>query len=105
MNNLDTYTKVVLTVIAACLSILTFQQSNIVPEATASSPKTDVVGGVRYGLVPLNEDGSVSVRIIAADEIDVNISGVDTYDELNVNIDEVGGNSVSSGGPINVRMK
>ncbi len=108
----DTYTKVVLTIIAISLIFLVFEQLSW-PGPAYAAPKD-----ARYGLVPLNPDGSITVRLSPLDELDVNIKGVDTSDELNVeisgvdtsdelpvNIDEVGGSSISSGGPISVRMK
>ena len=69
-----------------------------------------------YGLVPLNPDGSITVKLSAAQPLDVNIKNIDTYDELrvdvysistsdelDVNLDEVGGGWISNGGPIKVK--
>ena len=42
-----------------------------------------------YGLVPLNADGSISVTIKSAEEMDVNIVSIDTSDKLRVNVEEV----------------
>lgn len=110
----DTYTKVVLTVIAIALSIIVIKDTNVIPKAYAS--KSSIPSN--YGLVPLNDDGSITVKLDASDEIDVNIKGVSTYDqlrvdinkistseELNINLDEVGGGYVSSGGPIKVKLQ
>ena len=110
----DLYTKTILTVIAACLVLLVLGNVDLMPKAYADYDTPS------YGLVPLNEDGTVSVKIksISPNEVmDVNIKDIDTYDmmkvtikdietsdELNVNIDEIGGSSVSSGGPIKVKM-
>ncbi|TPN85922.1 hypothetical protein [Aquimarina algicola] len=109
----DKYTKFILTIIAICLVILVFKDANIVPKAHASD---SII--TKYGLVPINEDGSITVKISNTDEIDVNIKNIDTYDrlkvdlneistrnELDINIDEVGGSSLSSSGPIKVKIQ
>ena len=41
---------------------------------------------LNYGLVPLNEDGSITVKLSASDEIDVNITDISTYDKLYVHL-------------------
>jgi len=110
----DKYTKVVLTVIAVCLVNLSLGGISLFPQAHAGPNTPDL----NYGLVPLNEDGSITVRLSAMDEIDVNIKNISTSDELHVdlaeistndeldiNIDEVGGSFVSMGGPIEVTIK
>ena len=108
---IDTYTKFILTVIAFCLVVLTFNSVDIFPKAYAN----EVVNyGGNYGLVPMNEDGSINVRLQGVsdelEKIDVNITGIKTYDklkidlaeistreELDINIEEVGGWSVNGG--------
>jgi len=105
----DFYTKAVLTVIALCLSFQVIQEIQLIPTVNA--------GGYNTPLLPLNEDGSLNVRWSDNQEIDVVISGVDTYDELKVevsevsarepidiNIDEVGGSFVPMSGPIKVKL-
>jgi hypothetical protein len=93
----DLYTKTVLTIIAVCLSVLTLQSIDIIPKSYASgNEKTSITTAPKnYGLVPVNDDGT----------IDVNITRISTYDELDVNIDEIGNASLSSGGPIPVTIK
>lgn len=102
----DKFTKIVLVVIAINLSILTLKNLDLSPKVYASEPSDSLVQKPeqKYGWVPINEDGTISVRLSALDEIDVNIVGVETNDELDVNIDEVGGRFVSSGGPISVEI-
>lgn len=87
---IDRYTKFILTIIAFCLVVLTLNNVDIFPKAYAN----DVVNyGGNYGLVPMNEDGSINVRLQgideAIDELDVNIVGIETYDELEVDIVEI----------------
>lgn len=104
----DFYTKTVLTIIALCLAILTLQNVDIIPKAHASEPNNNlgIIETKKYGLVPLNEDGSIDVNIKSfASEMDVNISSIDTKDELDINIDEIGGGYVSYGGPISVKVE
>jgi len=102
----DKFTKIVLTIIAVNLSILTITNLDLMPKAYANEPskKMELTPNANYGLVPLNEDGSINVKLTSHNEIDVNIVGINTNDELDVNIDEVGGGFLSSGGPIRVRI-
>ena len=68
----DLYTKTVLTIIAGCLVMLVLKNSSLVPEALAAAPATNRA----YGLVPVNADGSVTVRLQTAEAMPVNIVGV-----------------------------
>ncbi|WP_299255828.1 hypothetical protein [uncultured Aquimarina sp.] len=109
----DSYTKAILTIIAVCLGIIVLKEINIIPKAYANNTSTS-----NYGIVPINDDGTITVKLDTSDEIDVNIKGINTYDmlkvdinkvstsdELNINIDEIGGTYVSSGGPIKVKIQ
>ncbi|GGK41939.1 MULTISPECIES: hypothetical protein [Flavobacteriaceae] len=96
------YLKTVLTVIAVCLTILTIKSLDLIPKAYAKTPNNLI--NKEYALVPINSDGSINVKITNTSEIDVNITSIDTSDELDVNIDEIGGGYVSHGGPIIVKM-
>lgn len=102
----DKFTKLVLTVIAVNLSILTVKNLDLIPKVQAHepSPHLNLAPETNYGLVPLNDDGTINVRLSTADELDVNIVGIKTYDVMDVNIDEVGGGFVSYGGPIAVEI-
>ncbi|HET8810595.1 MAG TPA: hypothetical protein VFM65_10085 [Flavobacteriaceae bacterium] len=96
----DQYTKTVLTIIAICLVTLTIKQLDVFPKAYAGNPiENENLKPENYGLVPLNEDGTISVRLID-DEIDVNLVGIDTYDIMDVNIEEVGGYSFYNAIPV-----
>lgn len=88
----DFYTKTVLTIIAVCLTVLTLQNVDIIPKAYAAEKKNNLntVPDKNYALVPVNENGT----------IDVVIRGINTSDELDVNIDEVGGMSVYRAIPV-----
>lgn len=97
----DVYTKFMLTIIAACLLALTLRGRQLLPSVQAGP----VAGkNMSYGVVPLNEDGSITVRLSDHDQINVNIADITTSDELDINIDEIGGGYVSNGGPINVKV-
>lgn len=74
----DLYTKTVLTIIAICLSIIVFNQGGIIPSAFAETPKA-FKSNMNYGLVPLNDDGSVNVRISSSEILEVKIEEVDAY--------------------------
>ena len=59
---------------------------------------------MNYGLVPLNADGSIDVNIKSnSSTMDVNIVDISTSDELDVNIDEVGGYSNYGIVPVEVK--
>jgi hypothetical protein len=93
-----------LTIIAICLVALTMNTFHIFPEVNANDSFKVNFANTGYGLVPVNEDGSISVRLTSTDEIDVNISNISTSDELEVNLAEIGGGYVSYGGPISVKI-
>lgn len=78
----DTYTKIVLTVIAICLSIIVLKEVNIFPVAYANAPETKFEPSKNYGLVPLNEDGSINVRLNYGDVVDVRLRGIDEAPNL-----------------------
>jgi len=117
----DLYTKIVLTIIAICLSINVVQQLDIIPKAYAATTTPDAEISTQYRLVPINEFETMDVRIVdintydelnvnlksvdTYDEVKVNIKSIDTSDELDVNIDEIGGGWVSNGGPIKVKVE
>ena len=110
---IDNYTKFLLTVITISLVIIVVRDIEIIPKAYANTSTNSA-----YGIIPINEDGSITVRLSSADEIDVNIKNIDTYDklrvdindistqdELPINLEEIGGYPVSSGGPIKVKLQ
>ncbi|KQC33767.1 hypothetical protein AAU57_10815 [Nonlabens sp. YIK11] len=89
----DLFTKSMLGVIALNLSILsaTMLSNN---DTHASVPN-----------LPVNKDGSINVRLSNTETIDVNISRISTMDELDVNVEEIGGGFVRHGGPIPVKIE
>ena len=112
----DRLTKFLLSIIAGCLCLLTMDQLDLFPKAHAGQPMNLL--NTQYGLVPLNEDGSITVKLSTLDEIDVNItdisttdelridlSEISTSDELEVNIEEIGGQFISAGGAIPVKIR
>jgi hypothetical protein len=78
----DTYTKFVLTVIAICLSIIVLKDVGIFPGAYANPSEREFEQSSNYGLVPLNEDGSINVRINSGNVIDVRLRGIDEASHL-----------------------
>lgn len=87
----DKFTKVVLTVIAVNLTLLTVKNLDIMPKvyANETTNNVEVLPNANYGLVPLNDDGSITVKLSSYDEIDVNITDISTSDKLKVVVDEV----------------
>lgn len=103
---LDTYIKGALTVIAACLVLLTANNLGLIPTAKADSAlQTMPSTNEGYALVPINEDGSINVRVQSINDletIDVNIDDISTSDKLNVNISSSNSYSLQYAGPIEV---
>jgi hypothetical protein len=97
----DSYTKVVLTVIAVCLVLIVLKQIDIIPKAYGGSPSPK--SNQNYALAPLNADGSIDVNIKNASPIDVDVVDVSTTDKLKVDIDEVGGFSTFGTVPVKVK--
>jgi hypothetical protein len=114
----DRYTKIVLTVIAFCLVVNTFEKLDILPKAYANTPSSTPslpLSEPRYGLVPLNADGSINVKTVSpmdvnitgirtSDDLEVNVSGINTSNSLNVNVnlEKIGGSSAYGGLPVKV---
>jgi|WetSurMetagenome_2_1015567.scaffolds.fasta_scaffold1353266_1 hypothetical protein len=71
----DIYTKIILTVIAVCLTFIVLKQVDIIPPIYADTPSNVIKDG-NYGLVPLNKDGSINVKL-NSDIVDVNIVEAD----------------------------
>ena len=84
----DKYLKVVLTIIAGCLVVLTLQNLNLFPSAHAGAK---ITGEAPYALVPLNPDGSMDVTVKSF------------QDDLNVNIEKIGGYGCYNGIPVVVK--
>ncbi|MCW3102797.1 MAG: hypothetical protein JWO09_1237 [Bacteroidetes bacterium] len=95
----DLYTKGVLSVIAVALVALVIQNIKPVNEAQAGP-----VNFNSFASVPINEDGSINVRMTS--DMDVNIhsiGGSSVYGALPVNLKEISGSSLSSNGiPVNI---
>lgn len=94
------YLNGVLTIIAACLVLLTAAVTGIIPTANAKNSPA-----ARTLAVPVNPDGSITVRFAPNAIQDVNIKevgGSSTYGKLNVNIEEVDGSSVSRSVPVKI---
>ncbi len=102
----DSYIKGVLTVIAACLLLLTASHLGLLPTATAvPSQASSSNPNEGYALVPVNKDGSINVHVSSInpmETIDVNIDDISTSDKLNVNISSSSSYSLQYAGPIAV---
>ncbi|MFT3681017.1 MAG: hypothetical protein QM791_12135 [Ferruginibacter sp.] len=95
------YLNGVLTVIALCLILITLAVTGILPTATANPPKNPN----SFVHLPLNPDGSVSVKLVSGQTMDVNIKeiGGSSYGKLNVNLQELSGRSlISNTLPVNI---
>lgn len=71
------YLKLVLTVIAVSLAIIALDAVGVIPKAIAAPHQTPATQ-VQYGMVPLNADGSITVKLAPGSELmDVNIKQID----------------------------
>ena len=84
---IDRFTKVILTVIAVNLTFQTLKDIEIIPKAYAEQPKfeKELLSNKNYGLVPLNADGSINVKLNYGEEINVNISSINGYSAFYTN--------------------
>lgn len=85
------YLNGVLSVIAFCLVVITFAVTGLIPSAQAKNTNPNRIS------VPLNPDGSISVKFVKGETIDVNLDEINgsnlSSSTLDVNIDEVRGHS------------
>lgn len=72
----DNYTKGVLTVIAVSLLLIVSKEFKLIPSANAAEPQS------KFATVPLNQDGSINVRIAADEIVDVQLRGIDEASNL-----------------------
>ena len=96
----DLYTKLVLTVIAVSLVLLVLQNTTLLNEAKADKSNFN-----KFASVPINDDGSINVKLVA-DQMDVNlksIGGSSVYGTLPINLKEIGGSSFYGTLPVNLK--
>ncbi len=95
----DWYTKIVLTVIAFALIALVAENGKWTNEA-----KADKTNFNKFASVPINDDGSINVKITS--DMDVNIhsiGGSSVHGTLPINVKEIGGNSFYGTLPMNIK--
>ena len=102
------YLHAVLTVIAVCLVLITLAVTGVIPAANAREANP------RFVSVPVNTDGSINVRFVKGQTMDVNIEEVNgssvwgsslpvtSNSAFDVNIKTISGSGVSY--PLNVRV-
>ena len=94
------YLHSVLTVIAICLVLICCALLGFIPKANAGN------GPNRYISVPINPDGSITVRVAKGTTIDVNIDEIggesQTSSTIDVNVDEVSGHNTHGSVPVEV---
>tara|TARA_B110000438_G_C15656698_1_gene581968 strand:+ start:479 stop:751 length:273 start_codon:yes stop_codon:yes gene_type:complete len=82
----DKTIKILLAIIAVNLSLLTLNQLDFIPKTYGNNFKTELKSQ-NYGLVPLNEDGTISVKIENSEVMNVNVhsfKGKDFFEALPV---------------------
>jgi hypothetical protein len=106
------YLHAVLTVIAICLVVITFAVTGLIPTANARETSP------RFVSVPVNPDGSITVKFEKGQTMDVNIDAINGSglsgsklpitgaSIVDVNIEKVNGRSIGWGGsgslPVNI---
>jgi hypothetical protein len=103
------YLNAVLTVIAVCLVLITFAVTGVLPVANARESNP------RFISVPVNADGSINVKLVKGQTMDVNIEEINgssvwgsslpitSSSGLDVNIKEINGRGASY--PLNVKIE
>ncbi|MBS1745623.1 MAG: hypothetical protein JST21_05595 [Bacteroidetes bacterium] len=83
------YLNFVLTLIAGCLLIITFNLLGFIPAAHANTTAP------HFATIPVNPDGSINVKFIKGETVDVNIDAVGGYSQnqktLDINVEEIDG--------------
>lgn len=77
------YLNAVLTVIAICLILITSAVLGLFPTATAKEQNRN------YATVPVNADGTISVKVVKGETINVNleeVGGRDAKGSIDVNV-------------------
>ena len=69
----DTTIKVLLSIIALNLTLLTIDQLGFFPKSYANENINEAINSKTYGLVPLNKDGSITVKLDESEIMDINI--------------------------------
>jgi hypothetical protein len=98
----DNYTKALLTVIAASLVVLTIHNVGLFPKAYANEAAATPVPAAPTVALPLNDDGSINVRLVPSETISIDIQDISTSDKLNVNLKEVGGSFIYNAIPVEI---
>jgi hypothetical protein len=97
-------TNVLLGIIAICLLINTLKGIEIFPKAYANNTTNSKYSNFTYGMVPINKDGTIDVNIKSSvGTVDVDITDISTSDELDVNVEEVGGYSTYGKVPVEIK--
>lgn len=95
------YLNFVLTLIAFCLLVITFNILGLIPSAHANSAPA------HFATVPINSDGSLNVKFVKGETLDVNIDEIGGHSQfsktLDINLDEVNGSSADY--PLHVENK
>ena len=82
----DSTIKILLGIIAINLSIISISQLDLIPKSYANTQQT-TIKAQEFGIVPINEDGTISVRLENSEVMDVNVhsyKGKDFFEALPV---------------------
>src|SRR5690554_1236084 len=99
----DTYTKVVLTVIALVLTFNIVKDLEVLPKAYANETEKPSLVPEGFTLVPIDATQTMDVRIVGintSQEMNVNLKRVDAYNPIKVDL-----NKVSLSNPLEVNLR
>ncbi|MES2447310.1 MAG: hypothetical protein V4546_09020 [Bacteroidota bacterium] len=80
--NKNNYLKIILTVIAVNLTLITFASLGLIPSANAGNGNELNSSKQQYGVVPINKDGSITVKFSPEEVVDVRLRGIDEASSL-----------------------
>ena len=96
---IDQFTKVLIAIIAVNLTYQTVKDIRFGTNSFAAENNYEIPD-IKYGIVPLNADGSISVKLSDYDRLDVNIVDISTSDLINVNLKDI-----STSDLLNINLK
>ena len=82
----DSTIKILLGIIAINLTIISISQLDLIPKSYANNQQT-TIKAQEFGIVPINEDGTISVRVENSEVMDINVhsfKGKDFFEALPV---------------------
>jgi len=94
------YLNGILTVIAICLVLITFAITGVIPSANAKEIQPRSVN------IPVNSDGSINVKFVKGETVDVNIDEIGGRHQgsktIDISIEDISGGTISGSVPVKI---